>query len=422
MANGGLIADYLVKAPGPPGAYSFPGGGVGVPSLGNNATETLIYVNTTNNHAYMWDGAAFQDVTGSGGGGGANPMTAEGDLIAGGVAGAQQRLPVGTQHWRLGSIGTDPAYFAPQVIGGALPLTADGDMLVRKIQTTPTATIGFIGDSITAGSAIGGAAFAPGVTTVASLSGGGLTVSGSNQGVTSLSSTDWLPGGAYLPGAMTAFASAGVRIVHIMLGTNDQLTTVLNSPATYQANMRSIANTLVAAGYVVVLSFMPIMGTAATGYGAGGSVASCNAQYLLYQQRLIQLADGENIFIGDTLAYSYFAAHPSEVKADGVHPNAANGSADLGNLWADAMRGIVNALHGTTVYQRLVAGAGLAIAPVAGVQTLSATGVGGGSGGSYGSPLIRTPNPNTFISAGASDQPPDFVYLASGDIIGVGNR
>ncbi len=43
-------------------------------------------------------------------------------------------------------------------------------------------------------------------------------------------------------------------------------------------------------------------------------------------------------------------------------------------------------------------------------------------GGPASSPLLRTPNPNTFVSAAAADQPPDFVYLGNGDIIGVGGQ
>lgn len=66
MANGGLITDYMTKAAGAPSAYAFPGGSTGVPSLGNNSTETGRYLNTTNNHEYAWDGAAWQDVTTAG--------------------------------------------------------------------------------------------------------------------------------------------------------------------------------------------------------------------------------------------------------------------------------------------------------------------------------------------------------------------
>lgn len=68
MASGGLILDYLVKGVGAPSAFAFPGGSTGVPSLGNNSTETARYLNTTNNHEYAWDGAAWQDVTAGGGG------------------------------------------------------------------------------------------------------------------------------------------------------------------------------------------------------------------------------------------------------------------------------------------------------------------------------------------------------------------
>ena len=63
MANGGLITDYMTRAAGPPSAYAFPGGSTGVPSLGSNSTETARYLNTTNNHEYAWDGAAWQDVS-----------------------------------------------------------------------------------------------------------------------------------------------------------------------------------------------------------------------------------------------------------------------------------------------------------------------------------------------------------------------
>lgn len=64
MANGGLIDDYLTRGAGSPSAFSFPGGSTGVPSLGDNATETARYLNTTNNHEYAWDGSAWQDVSG----------------------------------------------------------------------------------------------------------------------------------------------------------------------------------------------------------------------------------------------------------------------------------------------------------------------------------------------------------------------
>lgn len=57
MANGGLITDYI----------QFGSGAPGTPSLGNNSTESGLYLRTSNNHLLAWDGSAWQDVSSSGG-------------------------------------------------------------------------------------------------------------------------------------------------------------------------------------------------------------------------------------------------------------------------------------------------------------------------------------------------------------------
>ena len=62
--------------------------------------------------------------------------------------------------------------------------------------------------------------------------------------------------------------------------------------------------------------------------------SASNDLLLAYQPVYASLCDGVNVFLGDTAAYPWFLANPSEL-SDGVHP-AATGGHSLGNFWADA--------------------------------------------------------------------------------------
>jgi hypothetical protein len=85
---------------------------------------------------YVFDGAAWQDDTAAGGM--TNPMSAKGDLIAGGASGAPVRVPAGT----TGQVPTmqadgSVAYQDPAA-GMANPMTAKGDMIAGGTGGAPT--------------------------------------------------------------------------------------------------------------------------------------------------------------------------------------------------------------------------------------------------------------------------------------------
>ena len=275
-----------------------------------------------------------------------SPMTSEGDLIQGGAAGAATRLAIGSATQVPSPVGSDVRWLTPVDRGGFVdPTTTDGDLIYRKATAVTTLSVGFIGDSITHGSMI---TTDPCTQCATDLTTASVTSTGVNQGVPSSQTSDWLPSGTNDTAAVSAFASCPV--VHIMLGTNDSTTTNNVAADTYRSNLRSIVNAWVQRGKIVFLSY-PIYPTN----------ASYQASLLLaYQGAINSLIDGVRVRQGDTSGYLYFQTHTGELQSDGVHPTQT-GSNDMAQLWANALRGVVQALTEETTLQRLTLGTNLSI-------------------------------------------------------------
>lgn len=241
--------------------------------------------------------------------------------------------------------------FGAPFVGGFIdPTKADYDLIIRKSATVTALGVGFVGDSITAGTVV---ATAPPTPCAAKLTQGGLTVTPTNQGVSGATTTTWLPGSANMTAALAAFAAAGVRLVHVMLGTNDAKTTGALTKAQYRANLQAICGALVAAGYVVAVSYPPYL-SATTGVFDAGSPARVAS----YCAAIDSLVDNNHIFHGDTSAQTYFQSNPSAMQVDGVHPTQA-GSDTLAGFWSAAVQGLVNGLSNTVALTRAVLGPGI---------------------------------------------------------------
>lgn len=258
-------------------------------------------------------------------------------------AGAEPPLgSPGTDGEGLHSLADGTRYWAPLAASGSLPLdptTTEGDLLYRREHDVAAVKIGFIGDSITEGVFT----TAPPPSVVADLlTGHGLTVTTDNQGHGGAKTADWVPGAGsgYLTTAKAAFASAGVRLVHVMLGTNDAGVSV--SAATWRANMIALLDDLVTSGYLPVVS------------GATGTDESpVNAFLVQYAAEIPTLCNGVTVWRGDSAGYPYFIAHPPAV--DGVHPDTTQ-AALLAGLWAAVLRPLALALAGPLALARLPIG------------------------------------------------------------------
>lgn len=307
--------------------------------------------------------AAWYAQTGTGGA--ALPISAEGDLVVGNSAGAATRLPIGAAGQVPSPVGADVQWLTPSDRGGfADPTTQDGDLLYRKVTLRTALPIGFLGDSITAGQ---GVSPAPPATCAADLTTASVTITGVNEGVSGTQTADWLPGSTNDANALVAFAAC--PIVHIMLGTNDARAGA--STATYRANLRSIVNAWVGRGKIVVLSY-PIYAT---------NALYPPATLLAYQAAITSLVDGVRVRQGDTSGYCYFQARTSDLQADGIHPNQT-GANDLAQLWANALRGVVQALTEQTTLQALHPTTNGYVLTLAGGYPAWQAPTGGGAGGS----------------------------------------
>lgn len=194
--------------------------------------------------------------------------------------------------------------------------------------------VGWIGDSITAGTN-----GAPVTQAVSYLTAIGYTVTSVNEGVSGSSTGDWVngTGGASLSGAISAFTSAGVTIVHVMLGTNDVRSPNNFSAATHHANMITIVNALVAAGFQVVISKPPFTVPNAEP-GTSLWPNDPNSVYQQYWVLDVQLMNGLSVFQGDSGAYQISSLSPTTfLAADGVHPADSTENNILGNYWGVAI-------------------------------------------------------------------------------------
>lgn len=273
--------------------------------------------------------------------------------------------------------GDGDADWRPLLVPAPLdPTTAIGDLLYRDPDTVTTLAIGFVGDSITGNTPGGGAP--PPDQVADALTAHGLTVTVENQGQSGSATADWLPADAsdYLTDAKATFAGAGVRLVHVMLGTNDSKTTGRVSVDDYRDHLLAICADLVLAGHVVVLAY-PLWLDGTTQWDA-----TSQARLAAYQAEIDSLVNGVTVFLGDTTAYHYFQDNPGDL-SDGVHPDAS-GAATLGNLWAAALTPYVRGLAGAQAWKALPIGSTGQVLKSDGARPTwdtDATGGGGGGGG-----------------------------------------
>lgn len=218
-------------------------------------------------------------------------------------------LTPGTKYWYRMKV-TDSAGSPATAYSAGIPGNTWGSVVV----------LGIIGDSISTGT--GATDPAPiAVARLKKLTTQRQVTLGSNQAVSGSSTATWRS--TYLAGAITAFNSAGVTHVSIMLGTN-------GTYATYEADLADICAQLIAEGMAVFLHCPPF------GDGLGDA-----ANETLYNMQAIidGLVNGTTILQGDRLAYEYFGQHISELS--GAHPTAT-GDESLGTMWANAMDASLN--------------------------------------------------------------------------------
>ena len=167
-----------------------------------------------------------------------------------------------------------------------------------------------------------------------------------NQGHASSDTGHWLPGGTYLTDAISAFQSAGVSHVLVMLGTNDARDAVARSASAYKTNMQAICNALVAAGFKVVLNAPPAYRLTYGAQSPGGYTEASYALLAQYVPKLDELVNGSTIYKGDRQAFDVFAEQANTLIGDWVHPNVA-GSAVLARLWFEAL-GPILGIYGSS--------------------------------------------------------------------------
>ncbi len=158
-----------------------------------------------------------------------------------------------------------------------------------------------------------------------------------NRGTSGSTTATWLPADAsgILLTAETAFNSASVTDVVLMLGTNDARASI--SAATYGANLGTITTHLLAnvASLLRIWLCYPPWSTDT------GTLTAARYQLLIdYGAQINSLVNGTTIRQGDILATQYFAAHTTEL-VDTIHLTHA-GYASLGDLWANAMDNQLN--------------------------------------------------------------------------------
>jgi len=146
-----------------------------------------------------------------------------------------------------------------------------------------------------------------------------------NQGLPRTATDDWLPGGSLIELAIERFKSLQVQCVIVSLGTNDALRHWRPAtPQQYEINLRSIAERLADAGFVVVLNAPP-----------WADASDEQVETLKDYGRVVEsLANGNRIFAGDLRSYEYFRAHRDELMPAGVHPNP-RGLDSLARLWSE---------------------------------------------------------------------------------------
>lgn len=239
-------------------------------------------------------------------------------------------------------------YFYRMRATDSLAATADSAQVAGVLKRAPL-VIGFIGDSITAGYGLPAGQSPPDrIAGILSKIYGDRAVTVVNMAVSGSKTSEWVSGSSNLIAAKAAFASAGVTLVHDMLGANDAAAGNLVSAATYGANQANICADLNGAGYEVMLSYGTYI---PDGANSNATTAASVALTQQYQAQIDALINGSTILRGDVYAFDYFIAHLNEYQADMTH-TLLTGSDSLATMW---MRPIVeNYLELPTLTTRTV--------------------------------------------------------------------
>ena len=154
----------------------------------------------------------------------------------------------------------------------------------------------------------------------------------SNQAISGKTSADWANDvGNIMTAAKTAFASAGVTDISVMLGTNDSKTAVATTKSAFKVNIQTICTSLNGSGYRVFLHAPPYLTPGAFGQ------FDLNSPGLLLQYRdaLAEAANGASVILGDNQSFNFFKRFQNQL-ADLLHPTVDGGEA-LATLHAETM-------------------------------------------------------------------------------------
>jgi len=162
------------------------------------------------------------------------------------------------------------------------------------------------------------------------------TVTVYNQAISGTHSGDWVSGSGNLTSAKAVFASNGVTLVIVMIGTNDARLDISRSAANYLTNMQSMVTSLTGSGYTVMLNYSPAITPNQSANWSEAALALIQS----YQAQIDSLVNGTTVLAGDKLAFQYFGTQPS-LLSDGVHP-VGTGMDDLGRFWAAAYDRAIN--------------------------------------------------------------------------------
>ena len=229
--------------------------------------------------------------------------------------------------------------------------------------------IGFIGDSITTGYNEAGRTITPGVndaaaltirklaqTKTAALADSGIAWSAYNQAADGTTTSDWQPGdGSVESKAKAAFAAAfgqpdpkanPVWVV-VTLGTNDVRSDARHrfTAKRHGRNLQALTADLVASGYNVILNEPPpfVVPTRFSGIVWDAGSLRLLRSYLPADRAVVSSfarTAPNRVFLGDTSAFSVFAAHPALFQehgtSGGLHPSGTGGTNALAAGWARA--------------------------------------------------------------------------------------
>ena len=234
------------------------------------------------------------------------------------------------------------------------------------VATTPI-SIGFVGDSITAGQGASVASptnasfawtssvtYTDAVTNCAAAlaaGAGNVAVEVTNRGIGGTTSADWATiASGDLSGAVTAFnaASPPVTVVHIQLGTNDAKTAVNTSAATYKSNLQSIISYLQANVPTLQLIVLSPPYYVVPGSGTNAWNEASLPVLRSYHDQLSALDNGATVRFAEAQNFEHFADNTAQL-TDGIHPTDA-GHAALGKLWARSIRQAQVAASGGATY------------------------------------------------------------------------